>query len=223
MSTELILMLCLAAWASVGVVLSVMMGRRGRSPAAWLIIGVLLGPLAIPVALDARWHRHPRGVSILTTAPTRPGLRVLAAVDGSPEAVTALERAVALLGDRIGRLTLAYVTDYDAAEDPALFTDEETRAGQWMTEAREAAAGGLPAEECVLMGDPATTLAHLAADERYDLLVVGNRGRGLSPRLFGSVAGSLARSSPVPVLIGGQHHAAAREPLAAGAQTRPER
>lgn len=45
-----------AGWATTGVVLAVVMGRRGHSSFAWLVLGVLLGPLALILADDARRH-----------------------------------------------------------------------------------------------------------------------------------------------------------------------
>lgn len=206
MSTELALLLALAGWISVGPVLSVVMGRRGYSPAAWGILGAILGPLALPLALDTFWRRRDDEPSVLATAPHRPGpSSVLVAIDGSAEARMALARAVALLGDRIGRLTLMHVASYEAADDPDQLEVEEALARRWAAAARSAAPG-LQADEYVVPGRPADALARFAAERGYDLLVVGSRGRGMSPRLFGSVARALAASSPVPVLIGGQGH-----------------
>ncbi len=58
------------------------------------------------------------------------------------------------------------------------------------------------AEEKVRLGRPATEVLAEAATGRYDLIVMGSRGRrGWQRAAFGSVAARLARSSPVPVLI----------------------
>lgn len=59
-----------------------------------------------------------------------------------------------------------------------------------------------PAETKVRSGRPANEILAEAATGRYDLLVMGSRGRrGWQRVAFGSVAARLARSSPVPVLI----------------------
>ena len=208
MNTQLLLILGLIGWISVGPVLSVVMGRRGHSPAAWGTVGMFLGPLALPLAADAVWRPRRTPVTILVDAPAGPGpVAVLAGIDGSEEANAALAQAVGVVGDRIGRLTLVYVASLDAATDVSLLEQDEALARRWM-DAAQRVVPDLAAEEYVVPGRPADTLVRLAAEGGYDLLVVGSRGRGLSPRLFGSVARELAGSSPVPVLIGGQGHAA---------------
>jgi nucleotide-binding universal stress UspA family protein len=203
-NTQLLLIACLIGWISVGPALSVFMGRRGHSPATWGTVGMLLGPLALPLAADAVWRRRRPLLSVLADAPAGPGpVSVLAGIDGSEEAHAALAHAVGVVGDRIGRLTLVCVASLDAATDISLLEEDEALARRWMDSARRLVPD-LTAEEYVVAGRPADTLARLAAEGGYDLLVIGSRGRGLSPRLFGSVARELAGSSPVPVLIGGQ-------------------
>lgn len=41
------------AWSSIGVALSVAMGRCGHSRFGWFVLGSVLGPLAVVLALDA--------------------------------------------------------------------------------------------------------------------------------------------------------------------------
>ena len=205
---ELIL-LAVIAWLGAGAAVAVIMGRRGYSRPAWGVIGMLLGPLALPLALNTSWARRPGRVSILASEPAGSGpISVLAAIDGSDEALTALVRAVGVLGDRLGRLSLVSVTSIDSATDAGLLEQEKALAGDWMAAARQRIPDR-PAEEYVVPGRPSDTLTELAVDGKYDLLVVGSRGRGVSPRLFGSVALELAASSPVPILIGGQRSALA--------------
>ena len=43
----------LAVWIVFGVVSALVMGRRGHAPFNWLILGAVLGPLVIPVALSS--------------------------------------------------------------------------------------------------------------------------------------------------------------------------
>jgi nucleotide-binding universal stress UspA family protein len=204
---EIVGLILLLAWMSFGVLLALVMGRRGHAPAAWGVLGMMLGPLAVPIALDvARRHRRPAVKTLAAGEPVREGIAVLAGIDGSEEAVLALRRAVTLLGSRIGRLAVVTVLPYDAEDDPVVLESDQTRARLWMSAAREAAPG-VAAEEYLVTGRPAKVLADLAESDDFDVIVVGARGRGMSPRLFGSVAGALAHSSPVPVLIGGRREA----------------
>lgn len=197
----------LLVWTSFGVLLALVMGRRGHSPASWGILGLMLGPFAVPIALSGgRRHDRPVVKTLAAGEPVRQGISVLAGIDGSEEAVLALRRAVALLGPRIGRLAFVTVVPYDAEDDRVVLESDETQARRWMTAAGEVAPD-LAAEEYVVTGRPAKVLAELAESDAFDVIVVGARGSGMSPRLFGSVAGALAHSSPVPVLIGGRTEA----------------
>ncbi len=203
MASEMVGFILLLAWVSFGVLLALVMGRRGHTPAAWGILGMMLGPLAVPIALDVeRRHRRSPVTTLTTGEPIRQGIAVLAGIDGSEEARLALRRGVTLLGSRIGRLAIVTVLPYDAEDDPVVVERDQTQTRQWMRAARDAAAG-VAAEEHVMTGRPAEVLADLAESDDFDVIVVGARGHGMSPRLFGSVAGALAHSSPVPMLIGG--------------------
>lgn len=53
----------------------------------------------------------------------------------------------------------------------------------------------------VLIGDPATELVNFIEENDIDLVVMGTHGRkGINRLVFGSVAESLIRNSPVPVM-----------------------
>lgn len=60
----------------------------------------------------------------------------------------------------------------------------------------------LPFEHRLVMGDPATEIVAVAQAEQAELVVMGTHGRtGLSRFLMGSVAESVVRHAPCPVLI----------------------
>ena len=59
----------------------------------------------------------------------------------------------------------------------------------------------VPVERRLLAGDPADAIIRLAESEHIDLIVMGTHGRrGLSRLLMGSVAESVVRVAPCPVL-----------------------
>ena len=214
MSATSVLLLILAAWVAIGVVTGVVMGRRGHDPFGWLLLGVALGPLVLPVAMGAQ-----RGQD--TPAPRRvaPGRRaggsvdLLVGIDGSPQAAAALDAAVDLVGSRLGRLTLAAVADLDAtvARQEEEVRLREVLRGQASRIQPRLDAEGVPVapELVVLYGRPAEALAAHALAGGFGLLAVGTRGAGVTRRLLGSVAGSLAAGTPVPVLLAGGTTAAA--------------
>jgi nucleotide-binding universal stress UspA family protein len=60
----------------------------------------------------------------------------------------------------------------------------------------------VPCEKRVLIGDPAETVVRVAKEENADIIVVGSHGRtGLVRLLMGSVAETIVRRAPCPVLV----------------------
>ncbi len=57
-SFGLFLVAVAAAWLVIGLVLSLVMGRRGHDGFSWLVMGSLLGPLAIVLALNSSRHEQ---------------------------------------------------------------------------------------------------------------------------------------------------------------------
>jgi len=56
--------------------------------------------------------------------------------------------------------------------------------------------------ELAVEGEPADAILATAAEQRADLIVIGNRGMGaLSGHLLGSVPGDIAHRAPCDVLI----------------------
>lgn len=193
-----------AGWVLLGLSVGLWMVRHGHDP-RWVPIAVALGPIFVPIALE-RVERHPRLVSSGPgTSPERRDdsaslPKVLIGLDGSLESQQALTQVVDLLGSRCGLLMLAEVVSYDATEDTT-HTDL-TAATERLTAAAAAAAGsGIEVRFEVLAGPPGEALRRFAEDQNMDLIVVGRRGRGLSPRLLGSVSSYLVHHAHPPVLL----------------------
>jgi nucleotide-binding universal stress UspA family protein len=61
---------------------------------------------------------------------------------------------------------------------------------------------GVETESEVLMGDPYLKIVGIAKDEKFDLIVMGNRGFSKIKRFFvGSVAQKVISEAPCPVLV----------------------
>jgi nucleotide-binding universal stress UspA family protein len=205
MSATLVLLVLAVVWLAIGVVTAIVMGRRGHDPFVWLLLAIMLGPLALPLAVTA--DRHPgllRPRRLLPGAPAGGRVDLLVGIDGSQHAAAALDAALDLLGPRLGRLTLAAVTDVDASvahdQEEARLHQELRRQAERAT-TRLCAAGIQATAELLLRGRPAPALLEHAAAGRYALVAVGTRGAGLTHRLLGSVAESLAAGTTVPVLL----------------------
>lgn len=200
-TTALIVIACV--WVAIGLSASLVMGRRGHSPWLWLVLGAVLGPLAIAMARSS--VAREREARPLTISPGTPGpgpVDVLVGIDDSPQSHAALQAAIDLLGPRIGRLALAGVLDYDTGIDQLPTYEREQVLESLRRSAAEVApyVSGEP-ETVLLTGAPADAMVRYAADQGFGLLVVGSRGRGASKMAFGSVASRLARGAAVPVFV----------------------
>lgn len=137
--------------------------------------------------------------------------RILAAVDGSPASLHGARLALKLAEPLGAEVTLIHVTVPTML--PAL---PGVLPALPMTDLREAdlAAGAKLLDTCRrelgrpdlkainLVGPPAEIMADVAENDRYELVVVGNKGRGAVARvLLGSVADRLAHICKRPVLI----------------------
>ena len=148
-----------------------------------------------------------------TSTPPATDLRLLVGYDGSPPAGRALEAAVNLLQGRAGRIEVVYVAHMPSmaalsagavAELEADFDDVERelrtmaaeqlggREQSWGFERRQ----GLIAEELV----GAATDLSAAHPHATVVLLVGSSSQ-VTHRVVGSVAVSLARHSPVPLVV----------------------
>ena len=185
-------------WVAIGIVMSIVMGRRGHNSFGWLVLGTLLGPMAVVLAIDARRHDEelePAAVGGSGEARRGP-VDVLVGFDGTAESVAAADAAAQLFGDRLGRLTVATVVPYGDMRWPA----------ESAAEALRRLAARTPERACeleVLHGHPAAALREYAASAGYDVIAVGARGAGVTKAILGSAAAELARESKVPVLVVG--------------------
>jgi nucleotide-binding universal stress UspA family protein len=206
------LSLLMVTFACIGFVLAIVMGRLGHSPFAWGLLGLLLGPIALLLALVEVRSERPWWTRLVASGDPGSGpVDVLVGIDGSPESAAATTAALELLGDRVGRLTLVAVTEVD---DSVAGREERDRLRQelerqaeavraWQQEQRRTVKAVRPVipELQLMSGPPARTLDTIAAEDGYGLLVVGARGAGMSSVLLGSVATRLAARASVPVLV----------------------
>jgi nucleotide-binding universal stress UspA family protein len=195
-SFENLVIVVAAVWLSVGLTLSLVMGRRGHDAFGWLLLGTLFGPLGAIFALEARREEEMRPEVVSPERSHGPGpVDVLAGVDGSPESRAAVEAAMALLGPRLGRLTLATVIPYDTGV-------AGQRAARAELERQGAAVEAGPELE-ILHGRAGPALLQYAAEGGFDLLVIGTRGAGTAKSFLGSTAVDVAESAKMPVLFMG--------------------
>jgi nucleotide-binding universal stress UspA family protein len=198
MSATTALLLVIVAWTAIGVVAALVMGRRGHAPFSWMVIGVVLGPLVVPVMLSRMKRERVAPVAEPgVVLGDHDGIDVLFGFDGSEESKGALVTVVALFGRHLGRLTIATVLDFDHPHA------EATAAEARLDDVALLAAGLLDRRPATvtLVGRPDEALVRYAHEQRADLLAIAPRGRGATRALFGSVASRLARAPEIPVAI----------------------
>ncbi len=194
------LLILLVVWVTIGVIASIFMGRRGHNPFAWLVFGAILGPLVIPVgAVAIREERMLQRRELASGTSAGGTVDVLVGIDGSPESQAALRAATRLFGPVIGRLALATVEDFDSAGSRTPL-ETERRAAQSLEQAAASIETQRPSA-VILTGRPADALMRYAAEQGYELIVIGRRGRGANKAVMGSTASRLAHGADVPVLV----------------------
>jgi nucleotide-binding universal stress UspA family protein len=141
--------------------------------------------------------------------------RILVPVDGSPTAAKGMKAAIRLARENRGKLLLLHVVEeYSAFIAPEVgasigpILDGLRAAGKrtLVRAARSAAAAGARKPQAILAenfgGRVADSIVKEAKRARADLIVMGTHGRrGINRALLGSDAETVARYSPVPVLL----------------------
>ncbi len=183
------------AWLATGLLLGIMMKLRGHDFYVWLLLGSILGPLAIPLA----FQRIAKERSVGHTESVRKDgdFDVLVALDGSDESMAALKSALPMMMSTPTSFTFATVLDYDTARQRG----EPERAKAFLEDAAKALPDHRVSTE-VLFGRPARTLVEYADSTAVDLIVLGARGKGASKQVFGSVANAVVKDSEIPVMVG---------------------
>lgn len=138
---------------------------------------------------------------------------VLLAIDGSPGGERALHYAMdrAKLGG--AKIVVAYVIEWSpySFNTPEENAERHVRREQEISKATssvvEPAAkilkdNKIKCETVVRHGSPAETIVALVKDHDAAQVVIGRRGQSnIKSLLFGSVAGNLIQTSPVPVVV----------------------
>jgi nucleotide-binding universal stress UspA family protein len=150
---------------------------------------------------------------VTTTTPPATDLRLVVGYDGSPPAARALDAAVRLLQGRTGRIEVVYVGHMPslAALSPDAVVEIEEGFGEIAQQLRTAAGEQLRGHEASwgfeqrqgLIAEELLAAAKdiQAANPSSTVVIVVGSSSAAAHRIVGSVAVSLARHSPVPVVV----------------------
>jgi nucleotide-binding universal stress UspA family protein len=139
-------------------------------------------------------------------------MKILVAIDGSPQALSALERLVGKFGyfRDMPRLTLVHVHPPVPYKAAAAWVGKEALARYYVEESDAALASagemlsarGIPFVAEKRVGNPAEEIVALAAAADCDMIVMGTHGHtALGNLVMGSVATQVLATSTVPVLL----------------------
>lgn len=201
-------LLVAAIWLASGLVASIIMMRRGHRHWSWVLIGMLLGPLA-GLVFRGRVEAESPHVAHMRLGRDGLGLHVLLGIDGSMDSIGAANAALGLLAGAVGRVTLATVVDFDTAEDAG---GEADLAAQSRLRSVAGTLERWNPDEVVLAGPAVGALLQFATEQDVDIIVVGPRGRGVGHRLLGSVCSGLVSHARIPVLVIGNRSSEDRDP-----------
>lgn len=150
---------------------------------------------------------------VTTAAPSGESLHIVVGYDGSPPASRALDAAVRLLQGRTGRIEVVWVSHLSSAVmmSPGAIAEMEAGFDEIEPELRAQAAGqlddrglawgferlqGIVADELI-----AAAIGIRDAHPGQTVVIVAGSSSHAAHRVVGSVTVSLARHSPVPVVI----------------------
>ena len=134
---------------------------------------------------------------------------ILVAFDGSVHAEQALGEAIDLARTQRARLTILTAVprppataSFAGLSPSALEADAEVESEAILRRAEETVPGDVPATTILTRTAVRHALLQQVKTGRFDLLVMGSRGRGaLRSTLLGSVSHHLLNHSPIPVLV----------------------
>ena len=139
--------------------------------------------------------------------------KIVVGYDGSDSAERALKFAVDKAKAQGGSVVVAHVLEWSPYSflTPDELEERHKRRREELARAEKAlltpvmdklSKDGVTAESVMKYGGVTDTLCAIAKDTGAAQIVIGRTGDGqFSARIFGSVAGSLAQSAPVPVTI----------------------
>jgi hypothetical protein len=169
------LIVALAGWLGFSAVLSGVMAQRGYDRTPWLVVSLLLGPVALVLVVNELLEANPRRPETIKRAQPGSGEVDMLIILAGDE-VGAARLAMDAFGHRLHRVVVARVLPYDGPTDLEAAAVHRLRRDA-MTLARPST--GL----AVLFGPPASAIADFAVEYGFTVVVTERDTRGLAARL----------------------------------------
>lgn len=140
--------------------------------------------------------------------PSKSIKKILVPLDGSKYSLEGLHKAIILAKQFDAKITgLCVIPLTPPVTMPGLHTPFKSYmtdgAAKFMAEATKIASrNGVNFQGKLIYGEASTEIAKFANDKKFDLVVIGSRGRSELKELFlGSVSNAVVHRSQVPVLV----------------------
>jgi len=133
--------------------------------------------------------------------------RILVAIDGSESAKKAFQESIYLAQKCNSKLDVVHVVSCELGGDSAitfeLIDELKNKAEKMLDEYKiHATKNNVPIEITIIQGDPTHVINQLAKTKRYDLIIMGNRGkRAFQELLIGSVSQKVMHHASCPVMV----------------------
>jgi nucleotide-binding universal stress UspA family protein len=133
--------------------------------------------------------------------------RILVALDGSKNSIRGLNHAIYLARQCQAVITGICVIQrppHPAFRSPRYPEKPRLRSTQSLMDfaKRHCAQNGIIFEQKIVFGDVGYTIVKFAKDKKFDVIVIGARGRGsLKEVFFGSVSNYVLHKTSLPVLV----------------------
>jgi nucleotide-binding universal stress UspA family protein len=133
--------------------------------------------------------------------------RILVAVDGSESAKKAFEKSIYLAQKCSSKLDLVHVVTCELGGDSTIIYDlldeAKIKAKKMLEEYRiEASKNNIPLEITITQGDAAKIIIEFSKKNKYDLIIMGTRGRNaFEELLLGSVSLKVIHHAICPVMV----------------------
>jgi hypothetical protein len=168
-----------ALWVTAGLVTAVIMSRHGHDLRSNGAVGLVFGPLYIPFAMRLRMDERAVKPVLVAEGRSGPGpVDVLIGLQGSPAGAASALSVLHLLGNRVGRVTLARVLDFESIQD-----DADRAAAEAELSCASLFLGEYEPSLLLLPGHPLHAPREHAAAAGFDaVIVVGDRGGAALPK-----------------------------------------
>ncbi|MGQ0606052.1 MAG: universal stress protein [Candidatus Nitrosotenuis sp.] len=133
--------------------------------------------------------------------------RILVALDGSKNSIRGLNQAIYLARQCQAEITGIYVIPmppHPAFRSPRYPEKPRLRGAQNIMDfaKKHCAQNGIIFEQKIVFGDTGSTIVKFAKDKKFDIIVIGARGRSvIKEAFFGSVSNYVLHKTAFPVLV----------------------